>query len=993
MADLTVIGLAIETKQAEAAANRMLKLLNQLEKQADSTVLAFNKFGGGLSGVSGKLMGVSGASTRLAGGLNLVRGAFLVASGAVVTFVGALTLLAKRGIEINATLESSTLGIASLIASLNTLKQGDVELKGIEALNAAIPLAEEQMKKLRIAGLETAATIETLVDAFQQAIGAGAAAGLSLEQIRNFTIDIVQAASALKVPYQQISQEVRTILEGTIDQNARIAKALGITNAMVRNWREQGTLAEELNRRLEVFRASGERIAKTFAGVTSNAREAFDVFAGTATNRAFATITQRLQGVIENVIDTKALDINNRLKPVADFFDDLATGAATRLFDVIDGGIDLLKEMGDFLKDNRDLVDELSFSTDLLLDRVASLGDTVTMVFSGKGRQSVSLFNKYLQGVALEIAFVQDAVELLWAAFIGGLKAAELGILGPLKEALDFFGIQIDGLNNKVASLLEDLSIVNTRLGQGFKNLGETRGKVNEGPGGGIKITGAPPGNGLDRASELLKKVTELNRRGAGPTTISPRKSEPDKKASDRIAKEAEREAKALADARIEIQKVLAERSFKLEADRLNRELDLLKSSYDQRRISVSEFYKDKLQIETTSVENELNQITALIAAERKKQAEAKKDSERVKIDKEILDLQTKKILLEKELGRVQEDNFEAFLQTLARRAAEEKKRKEDVAQEVLENQIRRDAQRADLIRERMDTARTGVDVDQELGLITELEARKQILAIERAFRAELELELERKLKLALLTEDPRAVEQIRKELEELRLLGVELDNVARLKKGLFDDTDTGQLFEDLGRDLRSTVKGAFSDLIKEPENFFRNLVSGFRDALAQMASELLTSTFLKLLRQIFNTSPAGGSGSGGGFLSGVFGFLSSFVGGLLGGIKLGGGGATSGISSGGGGGFGTGGSTRFGRAFGGPVTAGTSYPVGERGMEWFVPQTNGRIVPNQAGMMAPQVSVTVVVQGVTNPREFIASSDQIATKLAEQVERSLRLR
>src|SRR5262249_52116359 len=152
---------------------------------------------------------------------------------------------------------------------------------------------------------------------------------------------------------------------------------------------------------------------------------------------------------------------------------------------------------------------------------------------------------------------------------------------------------------------------------------------------------------------------------------------------------------------------------------------------------------------------------------------------------------------------------------------------------------------RVDLIRDRLDTARTRIDVNQQLGLITELEARKQILAIERDFRVELEAELERKLKLALLAEDPRAAEQIRKELEELRLLGVELDNVTRLKKGLFSDTDTGQLFEDLGRDLRSTIKGAFSDLIKEPENFFSNLVTGFRDALAQMASELLTSTFL----------------------------------------------------------------------------------------------------------------------------------------------------
>src|SRR5262249_9826782 len=151
-----------------------------------STVAAFDKIGGGASQVSNRLLDASGATARLTGGFNLIRGASVLAAGALAAFAGGLALIAKRGIEVNSNLESATLGIASLIASLNRLKQGDVELKGVDALNAAIPLATEQMQKLRIAGLQTAATTETLVDAFQQALGAGSAAGLSLEQIRNF---------------------------------------------------------------------------------------------------------------------------------------------------------------------------------------------------------------------------------------------------------------------------------------------------------------------------------------------------------------------------------------------------------------------------------------------------------------------------------------------------------------------------------------------------------------------------------------------------------------------------------------------------------------------------------------------------------------------------------------------------------------------------------------------------------------------------------------
>jgi hypothetical protein len=44
------------------------------------------------------------------------------------------------------------------------------------------------------------------------------------------------------------------------------------------------------------------------------------------------------------------------------------------------------------------------------------------------------------------------------------------------------------------------------------------------------------------------------------------------------------------------------------------------------------------------------------------------------------------------------------------------------------------------------------------------------------------------------------------------------------------------------------------------------------------------------------------------------------------------------------------GGSPAGGRASGGPVSAGRKYRVGEQGSEWFVPNTDGFIVPNRAG-------------------------------------------
>jgi hypothetical protein len=50
-----------------------------------------------------------------------------------------------------------------------------------------------------------------------------------------------------------------------------------------------------------------------------------------------------------------------------------------------------------------------------------------------------------------------------------------------------------------------------------------------------------------------------------------------------------------------------------------------------------------------------------------------------------------------------------------------------------------------------------------------------------------------------------------------------------------------------------------------------------------------------------------------------------------------------------------------IGRAFGGLVNAGQSYPVGERGPELFTPNANGRIIPNNALLMPSMTPKSVV--------------------------------
>jgi phage-related minor tail protein len=67
------------------------------------------------------------------------------------------------------------------------------------------------------------------------------------------------------------------------------------------------------------------------------------------------------------------------------------------------------------------------------------------------------------------------------------------------------------------------------------------------------------------------------------------------------------------------------------------------------------------------------------------------------------------------------------------------------------------------------------------------------------------------------------------------------------------------------------------------------------------------------------------------------------------------------------------------GRATGGPVSAGRSYVVGERGPELFVPSTGGRIETARQGGRDVRVSISVQTPAAGDPRVLGQSSRQLA--------------
>jgi hypothetical protein len=157
----------------------------------------------------------------------------------------------------------------------------------------------------------------------------------------------------------------------------------------------------------------------------------------------------------------------------------------------------------------------------------------------------------------------------------------------------------------------------------------------------------------------------------------------------------------------------------------------------------------------------------------------------------------------------------------------------------------------------------------------------------------------------------------------------------------------------DIAKDLGLTFTSAFEDAIVNGgklSDVLRGLESDIiRIITRKLVTEPLGNFLTSQLQGIFTPS-------GGGIFSGLFASIGNFFGGF--------------------------------RADGGPVSPNQGYIVGERGREWFQPNTAGTIVPMEAmksGKAGDTYHITVPVQGMVDRR----TREQIASTVAMELGRS----
>jgi len=174
---------------------------------------------------------------------------------------------------------------------------------------------------------------------------------------------------------------------------------------------------------------------------------------------------------------------------------------------------------------------------------------------------------------------------------------------------------------------------------------------------------------------------------------------------------------------------------------------------------------------------------------------------------------------------------------------------------------------------------------------------------------------------------------------DQARSSAEQSDAVQKQKK---QTEDLQALYADLGMTIKSGVVDAI-----------QGAVDGTK-SLGEVASNVLKNIANKVLDVAINFALFGamsGTGTGGGLLGGLFGK----------------------------------------RAMGGPVSAGSSYMVGERGPELFTPKHGGSIVPNNAlGGGSTNVVVNVDASGNSNVQGDQAQAKQLGVAVSAAVQAEL---
>lgn len=390
-------------------------------------------------------LAITGVATFI--GVNLF-GSLAVAAGELGIFSLALYEVVKAGFEFNSEYEKAAVSIGALVDQLFFLKDASGKvLEGQAALNGGIQIADEQLQKLRIDALQTVFTFKQLFTVLQAGVAASAGTKGSLDDIRKAVVGLTQLAAARGIPAEQLGTSITQALLGTLRVTNRLKSTLadvfGVNNQDVNKYiqklRVQGTLFDELNRKLVIFNLAGSAQAKTFTGIVNNLQDAFQIFSAAATKPAFDTIKTGLSQILAFAFDFKNSDFTPPLRQVIEILKPLLNLIAKDLVKAVQFILGKAVEFASALERNENELTVVYEKLKLIgLELFNATASTLKILgISTDWESSLSTISKWASAIAFTFALIADTLNA-YKTLAAGL------IVQTLQLALYVAGIRVE---------------------------------------------------------------------------------------------------------------------------------------------------------------------------------------------------------------------------------------------------------------------------------------------------------------------------------------------------------------------------------------------------------------------------------------------------------------------------------------------------------------------------------------------------------------------
>src|SRR5574344_909120 len=280
--------------------------IGQFASDAEKAAAGIDDMGKAAKSSTANIKGLGGSVQDATANIKSLAVQLVGLVGVYKTLEGAMSFV-KRGVDFNASLEASGISIASVVSATNNIvdAQGKA-LTGVEKFNAAQGLSKEIMDEIQVLALQTTATFDSLADGVAGIIAPATKAGVEIEKLPKFAVNAAQAMTTMRIPVQQMRTEIESLLSGNINKSQDLlATNLGITGEMVRNWQKQGTLVNELNKRMSAFAIAGEKVADSWEGLKGNMEDALNFLSGTSGKGIFEGAKQSYRELLDLMVNTE----------------------------------------------------------------------------------------------------------------------------------------------------------------------------------------------------------------------------------------------------------------------------------------------------------------------------------------------------------------------------------------------------------------------------------------------------------------------------------------------------------------------------------------------------------------------------------------------------------------------------------------------------------------------------------------------------------------